>query len=134
MNKHTCKVQEEIVDALLSKKALNVLSMEVGTLTPLADSFIVASGNSDIHMSALVNAVTDCLDKMHENYRVEGAMSSQWTLIDTGDLVIHIFSVQAREFYKLERLWGDVTPKRYESRNDGTEKTLCNIPDSPAVF
>ena len=44
-------------------------------------------------------------------------MSSQWTLIDAGDLVIHIFSVKAREFYKVERLWGDVPIQRYESRD-----------------
>ena len=117
MNENIYKVQEEIVNALLDKKALDVLTMEVGAVTPLADGFIVASGNSDVHMSALVNAVTDCLDRLRADYRVEGAMSSQWTLIDAGDLVIHIFSVKAREFFKVERLWGDVPIQRYESRD-----------------
>lgn len=117
MNENIYKVQEEIVNALLDKKALDVLTMEVGAVTPLADGFIVASGNSDVHMSALVNAVTDCLDRLRADYHVEGAMSSQWTLIDAGDLVIHIFSVKAREFYKVERLWGDVPIQRYESRD-----------------
>jgi len=117
MNENTYRIQEEIVNALLDKRALDVVTMDVSAVTSLADSFIVASGNSDVHMSALVNAVTDRLDMMREDYRVEGAMSSQWTLIDAGDLVIHIFSVKAREFYKVERLWGDVPVRCYESHD-----------------
>jgi len=117
MNDATLKIQEKIVEALLDKRALNVLSMEVSEITPLADSFIIASGNSDVHMNALVNAVTDCLDVFNEEYKVEGAMSSQWTLIDAGNIVIHIFSVKAREFYKVERIWGDAKITHYESHD-----------------
>ena len=117
MNKETLNLQKALVEALLDKRALDVVSMDVADVTPLADSFVLASGNSDVHMNALVNAVTDCLDQHHEAYKVEGAMSSQWTLIDAGNIVVHIFSVKAREYYKVERIWGDAKITRYESHD-----------------
>ncbi len=117
MKEQTLKIQEALIQALLDKRALDVVSMEVAEVTPIADSFVIASGNSDVHMNALVNAVTECLDGFREDYKVEGAMSTQWTLIDAGDIVIHIFSVKAREFYKIERIWGDVEIKHYESHD-----------------
>ncbi len=117
MDQKSAKIQEALVEALLSKRAVDVVSMEVGEITPITDSFVIASGNSDIHMNALVGVVTECLDKFGEDYKVEGAMSTQWTLIDAGDIVVHIFSVKAREFYKIERIWGEVGIKRYESHD-----------------
>lgn len=117
MNEETLNLQKALVEALLDKRALDVVSMDVTDVTPLADSFVLASGNSDVHMNALVNAVTDCLDQHHEAYKVEGAMSSQWTLIDAGNIVVHIFSVKAREYYKVERIWGDAKITRYESHD-----------------
>ena len=117
MNDETLNLEKALVEALLDKRALDVVSMDVADVTPLADSFVLASGNSDVHMNALVNAVTDCLDQHHEAYKVEGAMSSQWTLIDAGNIVVHIFSVKAREYYKVERIWGDAKITRYESHD-----------------
>ena len=117
MNEETLNLQKALVEALLDKRALDVVSMDVADVTPLADSFVLASGNSDVHMNALVNAVTDCLDQHHEAYKVEGAMSSQWTLIDAGNIVVHIFSVKTREYYKVERIWGDAKITRYESHD-----------------
>ena len=117
MNAETLKIQDALVSALLDKRALNVLTMDVCEVTPLADCFVVASGNSDVHMNALTTAVTDCLDQFKEEYRIEGATSSQWTLIDAGNVVIHIFSVKAREYYKVEHIWGDAIIKHYESHD-----------------
>ena len=117
MNAETLKIQDALVNALLDKRALNVLTMDVCEVTPLADCFVVASGNSDVHMNALTTAVTDCLDQFHEEYRIEGATSSQWTLIDAGNIVVHIFSVNAREYYKVEHIWGDAKIKHYESHD-----------------
>lgn len=121
MRESTLQLQKDIIQALLDKKALDVVSMEVSEVTSLADSFVVASGNSNVHMNALVNAVTDCLDAHRAEYKVEGAMSSQWTLIDAGDIVVHIFGVRAREYYKIERIWGDIEPVRYESESASAE-------------
>lgn len=117
MNEKTTQLQNALVTALLDKRALNVVSLEVEEVTPIADSFVIASGNSDIHMNALVNAVTDCLDQFKEAYKVEGASSTQWTLIDAGNIVVHIFSVKAREYYKVERIWGDAKITHYESHD-----------------
>ncbi|MDY3869393.1 MAG: ribosome silencing factor [Pyramidobacter sp.] len=117
MEEKMIAVQTAVIEALSSKRALDVVSMDVSSVTPIADSFVVASGNSDVHMRALVNAVTDCLDQHRCDYKIEGESSAQWTLIDTGDIIIHIFSVKAREFYKLERIWGDVQIVRHESHD-----------------
>ena len=104
MEENISLIQNAVVEALLAKRALDVATMDVSKVTPIADSFVIATGNSDVHMNALVNAATDCLDQHHCDYKVEGALSTQWTLIDAGDLIIHVFSVKAREFYKLERI------------------------------
>ena len=114
MNDNTKKTVKAVVDALLGKKALNVVSMEVEEITPIADCFIIASGNSSVHMGSLLTAATDALDALHEPYKVEGNTGTHWTLIDAGSVVIHIFSVKGREYYKIERIWGDVPTTHYE--------------------
>lgn len=110
-------LQEALVQALLDKRALNVVTMDVTSVTPITDRFVIATGNSDVHMNALVNAATDCLDSHRQDYKLEGAHSTQWTLIDAGDIIVHVFSVKAREFYKLERIWGDVEIVTHESHD-----------------
>jgi ribosome-associated protein len=79
-----------------------------------ADAFIIASARSDINARSLLDAVTDKLDEAGTGYKVESAESARWKLIDAGDAVIHIFNKEGREFYKLERLWGDAPMITFE--------------------
>ena len=101
----------EIADAaariLDNKKGIDVTVLEVSGQTILADYFVLATGTSNTHVKAL----TDELEfKLNEELgitpnHIEGAEGNVWTLMDYGSVVIHVFTAQGREFYKLERLW-----------------------------
>lgn len=115
MNPKLQNTVDHVVEALSSHRAMDVTVMDVSSVTPLCDAFIIATGNSDVHMRALLDTATESLDKDKIEYTVEGERSSQWTLIDTSEIIIHIFGVKSREFYNLDRIWGDVPTKRYEN-------------------
>jgi ribosome-associated protein len=72
------------------------------------DYFVLASGNSDVHVRALAEHVDGTLSKAgREPHHVEGLKSGRWALLDYVDFVIHVFHPKLREFYQLERLWAD---------------------------
>ena len=90
-----------------TKKGMDVTTLEVGDQTVLADYFVLATGTSNTHVRALADEVEFKLReelKVEPNH-IEGASGNAWTLLDDGCVVIHIFTSQARDFYKLERLW-----------------------------
>lgn len=97
-----------IKEALENKKALDVTSLSVSGLSGIADSFIICSGTSTPHIKALADEVED---KMAEKgilpLRKEGYATAKWILIDYDDVIVHIFSDEARKFYNLEWLWAD---------------------------
>ena len=97
-----------VVDLLFDRKALDVTLLDLRGISTATDWFIVATGTSDTHVSALSDSVVDGLKK--EGVRplnVEGERDARWILIDYFDFVVHVFHPTAREFYQLERLWGD---------------------------
>lgn len=98
---------KQIVQALHNKKAIDITVLEIGSLTPLGDYFVIASGASDPQVKALSEQVQGTLSKtqIHPK-RVEGK-SQAWVLIDYGDVIVHLFHKETREFYCLERLWAD---------------------------
>ena len=104
-----------IVKALQDKHALDIILIDLGLVSGFADAFVVATARSEINASALMDAVTEVLDGTEIGYKVEGAESSRWKLIDAGNVIIHIFSKSGREFYDLERLWGDAPTFSFES-------------------
>ncbi len=78
-----------------------------------ADFFIICSGTSEPHVRALANDVANTLREAgHKPWHVEGIESLRWVLVDLVDVVIHIFRQEARDFYALERLWGDADMSR----------------------
>lgn len=87
-------------------KAENILSIPLAGKSPMADAMIVASGRSARHVSALADHVARKLKEagVHQ-VRVEGLPNADWVLIDAGDLIVHIFRPEVREFYNLERIW-----------------------------
>lgn len=106
MNKKN--ITNKIVDCLLEKKALKINVIDVKKLTSLTDTFIVCSSESDPQTKAIMNHITDTLsaDKI-KPLHVEGHENLKWILIDYADIVINIFNKQTREYYNIERLWGD---------------------------
>jgi ribosome-associated protein len=96
------------VDLLFDRKALEVTLLDLRKISSATDYFLIASGTSDTHVAAIADNVVDELKK--EGVRplnVEGEREARWILIDYFDFVVHVFHPAAREFYQLERLWGD---------------------------
>lgn len=90
-----------------NKKALDVTTIEVGSQTILADYFVLATGTSNTHVRALADELEFKLNEdlgLSPNH-IEGADGNMWILLDYGSVVVHIFTAQGRDFYKLERLW-----------------------------
>ena len=106
---------EDVCLALSDKKAQDVVVLDLGDAGTLADVFILATGNSDVHMKTLTEAAEEALRRRGLTVRLEGEHSSNWRLIDAGDVAVHIFSRKGREFDKLEKLWGDAEALHYES-------------------
>lgn len=77
-------------------------------ISDVADVFIIASGNSRQHTLAIIGAIEEALrDSGDRGYHIEGYENAKWVLLDAGDIVIHVFQPETREYYGLERLWAD---------------------------
>jgi ribosome-associated protein len=106
-----------VIEALRSKHAIDVDFIDLRAVAGFTDAFIIATARSDINARTLRDAAVDAFEAMGTDCRVEGGESSRWCLIDAGDVVVHIFSRAGREFYKLERLWGDAAIVRFEDED-----------------
>ena len=99
---------KEAAQLLEGKKGDEVRVLHIGTLTTIGDYFVVATGNSTTQVKALADAVDERFSAQGlEPRRVEGYNTASWILMDYNDVIIHIFLKETREFYSLERLWGD---------------------------
>ena len=103
-----------ILEALADKRGLDITIMDLSETSSIAEVFILVTSNSNIHIRTLRDAARESLDKMGIPSVVEGDNSTQWCLIDGGYIVIHIFSRQGRDFYRLEKTWGDAPSISYE--------------------
>lgn len=117
----------DIARLALTKKASDVVILHVGPLTDVTDYFVVCSGDSDTHVRAIADAVDDGMRKEgHRVWKSEGYRNLQWVLLDFVDVVVHVFQKGTREYYNLEKLWGDARMERVED--------LPGAPlDAPAV-
>ena len=102
-------VIKNIARLILDKKGLDVILMDLRKITMTTDFFILASGESDTHVRAIADHLIDetARRKKITPWHIEGYEHAQWILIDYVDFVAHIFQTEAREYYNLERLWGD---------------------------
>ncbi len=99
---------EKIVSILDSKKALDIRAIRVRDLTILADYFIIAGGSSSTQVKMLTDEVDYQMGLLGiEPGRIEGYQSEGWVILDYGDVIVHIFHGETRDFYGLERLWAD---------------------------
>lgn len=100
--------------ALDDMKAVNVKVLDVRGLTDIADTMVIASGNSDRHVRSIAERVVEkAKDIGVRPLGVEGARDGEWVLVDLNDVVVHVMLPRVREFYALERLWtvGDQPPE-----------------------
>lgn len=99
-----------IVKGMQEKKAMDIVVMDLRKVkNAVADFFIVCSGNSDKQLDAISQSIDEVVFKaLNENpWHVEGKNNKEWMLLDYFDVVAHVFRKDRREFYSLERLWGD---------------------------
>ena len=94
-----------LIAALEDKKAIDPEIVDVSEDSSIADAFIITSGNSDTHMNTLLRAADETLISQGLQPKIEGENSTQWILIDGGDVIVHIFSVKAREYYSIEKIY-----------------------------
>ena len=94
--------------ALSDKKGEDIKVIDITGISVLADYIIIANGNSDSQVNALVDNVEEELHKAGYSLRQrEGQASGSWVLLDFGDIIVHVFDKENRLFYDLERIWKD---------------------------
>ena len=97
-----------IAQAAKDKKAENVLVLEVGELTSIADFFIFTSGESERQVRGLATFIEKEMTLRYHTHPVsEGKETANWILLDYGDIIVHIFRSDIRQYYALEKMWAD---------------------------
>lgn len=102
------EVAEAIAEVLDSKKARDIKVIHVEDKTVIAEYFVICSGNSSTQVKALAGEVEFRMEQRGlEPYSVEGRDNNSWVLVDYSNVIVHIFSREARDFYKLDKLYED---------------------------
>jgi ribosome-associated protein len=93
---------------LADKKGIDPLVLDLRKITLICDYFVICSGTSQAHMRGLVDYLVEEFEKVGiKSSGVEGYKDAEWVLLDYGDVIIHVLSGERRDFYALEKLWGD---------------------------
>ena len=97
-------------------KAEDTITIDLRNKSVLADTMVVTSGRSNRHVGAVADRVVEDLSKAGlKNLRTEGMPHCDWVLIDAGDVIVHVFRPEVREFYNLEKMWSGTAGKRRAS-------------------
>ena len=111
-------IVQTILTSLDDSKAEEVVPIDLHGKTSLADVMVVATGRSNVHVGAIAERVIRSCKDAGVNPRVEGMPNNDWVLVDAGDVIVHIFRPEVRQFYNLEKMWGGDRPG--ESRSSET--------------
>ena len=119
INKHTPEnMRDAILNALDENKAEDIVTIDLEGKSAIADYMIIASGRSSRHVVGLSNHITEALSKDgFTKAKFDGKENGDWVLGDAGDVIIHLFRPEVREFYNIEKIWCD--PEfldRYEAK------------------
>jgi ribosome-associated protein len=99
---------KRIADLMISKKAIDVVILDLKKLTSATDHFVICSADSDTHVKAIADSVLHGMETLGENvWHKEGYHALRWIVLDYVDVVVHVFHKEERSFYNLDRLWGD---------------------------
>ena len=113
----------------LEKKALDVKILDLRKLSSVCDFFVICSASVEVHAKAIADWIMENLQKRGINFwHNEGYQACRWILLDYVDVVIHIFLPEVRDFYALEKLWGDakieeLSEEKIAQRNSGSKKS-----------
>jgi ribosome-associated protein len=107
----SAELLQTIVAWLDEAKAESVVTIDIGAKSSIGDFMVVASGRSDRHVGAIAEQLRQKLkDHGKASVRVEGLDTCDWVLIDTGEIIVHVFRPEVREFYNLEKMWSAERP------------------------
>lgn len=99
-------VLDTVLVSLDDSKAENIVSIDLQGKSSLADHMVIASGRSHRHVAAVADQLLKALkDAGFGTARVEGLTGADWVLIDAGDVIVHVFRPEIRDFYNLEKMW-----------------------------
>lgn len=111
------QLSQLIAELCLQKKAEQVILMDLREITSITDYFVICSGDSEHQVKAICDHIREQLEQQNiKIWHVEGYQSLSWVLMDLVDVVIHIFQPELREYYALEKLWGDAKITRVEDQ------------------
>lgn len=112
------KLIDVISEALLEKKAEEIVILDVHKLTTLADKFIICHATSDVQIKAIADNVSkETNEKLNEKpWKEEGRETRRWVILDYVNVVVHIFKKELREYYALEKMWNDAKVTNVEDQ------------------
>jgi ribosome-associated protein len=112
------------------KKASNIVALDLREVAGYTDFFVICTGNTDRQTKAIHDGIQLGLKQQHGLLprRVEGVSEARWILMDYLDVVVHVFTPDTRDFYRLESLWGDVDRQEFDP-----EALLAELPASSAA-
>lgn len=97
-----------IVDACENKKGVDIKVLDIKKFSGIADYFVIVSGNSSSQVGALCDEIEDKMSEQgFDAENVGGKNSMRWILLDYGDIIVHVFHKDEREYYNIERLWSE---------------------------
>lgn len=114
-----------IADAALDKKGENVVSLDLRKIDgAITDWFVVCDGSNTTQVGAIADNIAEKMkEEGHTLYRSQGEQNAFWIIQDYGNIIVHIFLREYRDFYRLEDLWADVPRKEYRERKAAKTKT-----------
>ena len=105
------KLAVNIAKFALDKKAENVVSLNVKNLTNITDEFVICSSDTNIQVKAIADSIRKNTD--YKPVRIEGYEHLNWVLLDYIDVIVHVFKTSERNYYNIEKLWGDAPIREF---------------------
>ena len=104
-----------IAQFALDKKAENVVSLNVKNITNITDEFVICSSDTNIQVKAIADSIRKNTD--HKPVRIEGYEHLNWVLLDYIDVIVHVFKTSERNYYNIEKLWGDASIREFSDED-----------------
>ena len=109
------KLAANIAQFALDKKAETVVSLNVKNLTNITDEFVICSSDTNIQVKAIADSIRKNTD--HKPVRIEGYEHLNWVLLDYIDVIVHVFKTSERNYYNIEKLWGDASIREFSDED-----------------